>query len=1118
MARTLVTGNILRSGSIPTTALGGGVVTSSLQIVASLPTGSLSSSAQVNYPDISNIPGGIASSSTQIKNYLPVDTVSSSVQVTAFLPTGTVSSSTQLPSGIASSSAQVTAYLPTGTVSSSGQVSYTGLSNIPSGIASSSGQIKDYLPVDTVSSSQQVTAFLPANTVSSSGQISLSGISGTTFSNNNFSFPLNVTVNGLLTATSQSVIFITSSQLNVGSNDIVLNTTEQLRFGGLTVFDSGSANQSGSLFWDSLNNVWLYVHAGTSNTSSILITGPENTGVLGSEAFLTQNRVPKAGVNGDHIVDSQISDNGTTVGMTGNLSVTGSINAASVTASSGVNAGTSTLSSLIVDGNTTLNNTSGNTLIGTSTAAYSSVKLNIGTTSDAQNGVQIQTSPTGNGYVLFGDGTGSDAYRGEIRYNHNTDTFSIATANNTKLSIDSSGNLSVDGTTFNIDATNNRVGIGTSSPAYALDLASGIARFDSSAGDGLRIYGGAGTNQWDIYTNSTNLRFSDNTGGGSFVVDTGATIGGNLAVDTNTLYVDAANNRVGVGTASPAYTLDVRGQTQIITNSEYQLDVQSVNSSAGASVRRYSTSAYAYDVYQTSHHWRAGILGSTAYTIYDYTNLTDRLTILTTGNVGIGTTSPTSILNVVSATSNTVDAVESQLRIINTTSGKFATLGFSSNDTDGQHGRAGLSAGYAGSGTYAGFLAFFTRTNGGAFSERMRILTDGNVGIGTTNPSTKLHVFGSYPQVTISGTGGGGNRGISLVDGNATKYNFFVGAQNNVNNAFEITPSTAAGGTTYSTPAVVINSSGNVGIGTTNPSMLLHVGESKAGNTGITVQNTNSSYSSQIRWLNSSGTEKAAITYVASSDYLAFYWEPSGGNLLNFSGSNVGIGTTNPSYKLHVVGAVYIQDDTNPVLYLRDVGNSTSEIGVSGRGAGLDAIYMAGYNAVDNNTYDFRIVGANGNITTRANLTVGGALAKGSGTFRINHPLPEKSETHYLVHSFIEGPQADLIYRGKVSLINGRAEVNIDQSAQMTEGTFVLLCRDIQCFTSNETDWDAVRGSVSGNILTIECENQNSTATVSWMVVGERQDKHMYDTDWTDENGKAIVEPLKTDITQLETK
>jgi hypothetical protein len=85
----------------------------------------------------------------------------------------------------------------------------------------------------------------------------------------------------------------------------------------------------------------------------------------------------------------------------------------------------------------------------------------------------------------------------------------------------------------------------------------------------------------------------------------------------------------------------------------------------------------------------------------------------------------------------------------------------------------------------------------------------------------------------------------------------------------------------------------------------------------------------------------------------------------------------------------------------------------------------------------------------------------------------------------------------------------------MTEGTFVLLNREVQCFTSNESDWDAVRGFVNGNILTIECQNASSTATISWLVIGERQDRHMYDTDWTDENGKVIVEPLKTP-TQME--
>ena len=78
-------------------------------------------------------------------------------------------------------------------------------------------------------------------------------------------------------------------------------------------------------------------------------------------------------------------------------------------------------------------------------------------------------------------------------------------------------------------------------------------------------------------------------------------------------------------------------------------------------------------------------------------------------------------------------------------------------------------------------------------------------------------------------------------------------------------------------------------------------------------------------------------------------------------------------------------------------------------------------------------------------------------------------------------------------------------------GTFEVLCRDVHCFTTNEDGWTAVRGKVVGNILTIESQDNTCTDTISWMVIGERQDSHMLETEWTDENGKIIVEPLKPD-------
>ncbi len=146
-------------------------------------------------------------------------------------------------------------------------------------------------------------------------------------------------------------------------------------------------------------------------------------------------------------------------------------------------------------------------------------------------------------------------------------------------------------------------------------------------------------------------------------------------------------------------------------------------------------------------------------------------------------------------------------------------------------------------------------------------------------------------------------------------------------------------------------------------------------------------------------------------------------------------------------------------------------------------------------------------LNNSGNLVLAGSISKGSGSFKIPHPLEAKKDTHHLVHSFVEGPQADNLYRGKVALVDGTATQNIDTVAGMTEGTFAALNREVQCFTTNETGWTAVKGSVSGNVLTITAQENTCTDTISWMVIGERKDQHMYDTDWTDDDGKVIVEP-----------
>ena len=101
-----------------------------------------------------------------------------------------------------------------------------------------------------------------------------------------------------------------------------------------------------------------------------------------------------------------------------------------------------------------------------------------------------------------------------------------------------------------------------------------------------------------------------------------------------------------------------------------------------------------------------------------------------------------------------------------------------------------------------------------------------------------------------------------------------------------------------------------------------------------------------------------------------------------------------------------------------------------------------------------------------------------------------------------------LIYRSTVTLVDGSATVDLDDAAGTTTGTWALLCRDAQVFTTNETGWFHVRGSVSGSTLTIECEEGTCTDTVSWMVVAERQDDEIKAQSSTDEDGRLILEPL----------
>jgi len=368
------------------------------------------------------------------------------------------------------------------------------------------------------------------------------------------------------------------------------------------------------------------------------------------------------------------------------------------------------------------------------------------------------------------------------------------------------------------------------------------------------------------------------------------------------------------------------------------------------------------------------------------------------------------------------------------TDGQYTTISFSNSDA---YSYFRLSGERTGGGSGLGWQALIIgELKFNAMSTTNIGYNTGNVGIGTIGPAYKLDVNGD----------------INMSTGSSLRIN-------------GVAQSFGGGSSVWSLNSTnAYYNSGNVGINTTSPARYLDVGGSisassgglllRNGDTNVGVNdapqltfgfNGNNEYRHFIQTRHNSSSSMNAIDFYVCNGTQNNSLTSGVVHNLTLQSGNVGIGTTNPGYKLDVQG----------------------------------------------------------------NINCTGTLSKGSGSFKIDHPLAIMSNTHNLYHSFIEGPQADLIYRGKVDLENGSASINLDTVSKMTSGTFDVLNRNVQCFTSNESDWDAVKGSVSGNTLTISCQNVSSTANVSWLVIGERKDKHMYDTSWTDDDGFVIPEQLK---------
>ena len=124
----------------------------------------------------------------------------------------------------------------------------------------------------------------------------------------------NLTVTGQLNATqiSGSQIYITSSQLIVTDNILVLNANiPHVQYSGITTYDSGSSGNQASILWDGLNDFYFVSSSGGGYNKKFIL-GPNNQGTL------TSGIIPIADVN-NSLSDSIITQSGNNINISGNL-------------------------------------------------------------------------------------------------------------------------------------------------------------------------------------------------------------------------------------------------------------------------------------------------------------------------------------------------------------------------------------------------------------------------------------------------------------------------------------------------------------------------------------------------------------------------------------------------------------------------------------------------------------------------------------------------------------------------------------------------------------------------------------------------------------------------------
>jgi hypothetical protein len=333
------------------------------------------------------------------------------------------------------------------------------------------------------------------------------------------------------------------------------------------------------------------------------------------------------------------------------------------------------------------------------------------------------------------------------------------------MRIDSIGNVGIGVSTV---ATNFRTQFLGTAGSNTSAASSGTTQAASAV---LRLQAGGG------FTGTLDIGQGGGTGSWLQSTDTG-----NLAT-TYPLLLNPVGGNVGIGTNAPGTKLQVVGIIKsgaTGTNGEFNLARTSDGLSVGKITLTESTSILDYN----------NLLGAGLHTFT--INAVERMRIDSSGNVGIGTNAPAVKLD----TFGGYMRLRSNTTINADISGNVNALVFESSGGTGEH------AVIAGGNASNNFLSFYT-ANSAAPTERMRIDSSGNVGIGTSSPQRKLHSYGGVSDNCILATSLAGNAFIGFADVGTTDQTGLsvrIGSSGN-GLVFQ------TGGTTT---RMVINSSGDV--------------------------------------------------------------------------------------------------------------------------------------------------------------------------------------------------------------------------------------------------------------------------------------------------------------------